>query len=765
MFGNDPKSSAMSVEQALNQAVRHHQAGKFAEAEKIYWQILQMQPNHPDALHLLGMIAFQSGQSQRAAELIRRAIAMNPSIAIYQNNLGMALRECGRIDEAAAAYRRAIELQPDYAEPQNNLGNILKDQRDYAGAIAAFENAVRLQPDFAEAHYNLGCIFKEQGRLEEAAKAFRRAITIKPNLIEAHNNLGLTFTQMKLFDEALAAFGALLKLKPDYAEAYNGIGAALEEQGREPEAMQAYQNAVKLNPDNAEAHNNIGNLLRKRHEFAEAITEYRLTLKLKPDLAEAHNNLGNALRDQGKTDEAMEAYRRAVELKPDFIAAQNNLGFIFKDQGRLDECIATYRTALKFDPRDHAVHSSLVYTLYFHPAYEMEAIYREHVKWNQFYAEPLRKFILQHFNDRNPERRLRIGYVSPNFSKHCQSFFTVPLLSNHNHEEFKIYCYSNVIGPDALTQRLRGYADVWRSVVGLTREQTADLIRQDQIDILVDLAMHMANSTPLLFALKPAPIQVAWLAYPGTTGLTTMDYRLTDPRLDPPGLYDAFYSEESIRLPDTFWCYDPLTSEPAINELPALKNGNITFGCLNNFCKLSTGVLKLWARVLTELPNSRLILLAPAGTVREVVRAEFTKNNVKPERVEFTEFLPNAEYLKLYNRIDMVLDTFPYNGHTTSLDSFWMGVPVVTLIGNTVVGRAGLSQLHNLDLKELAAQTPEEYVDIATKLAGDLARLAELRRTLRERMKNSPLMDAKCFAHNIETAYRKMWRKWCDMRE
>jgi len=647
-----------TIQEALNQAIQHHRAGRLQEAEIIYRQILSAQPNDPDALHLLGVIAHQQKQNQTAIELISKAIAINPGMTLYHNNLGMALKDLGRMDDA----------------------------------IKSFQKAVDLKPDFIGAQFNLGKTLLECGRLDQAIAALNKVIGINPNEWGALNSLGIALRQQRKPEEAAKAFHAAIRIKPDYYEAYN----------------------------------NLGNALRDQRRFEEAAEAYRATLRIRDDLAEPHNNLGTILQAQGYIVQAIGEFHKAVELKPDYAGAASNY----------------------------------LYNLYFCVS-DPQKIYDEHARWNLKQARPLAKFIEPHFNDRDPDRRLRIGYLSPDFREHCQSFFTVPLLSSHNHEQFEIYCYANVMNPDAMTRRLRGYADVWRSIVGLPQQQTADLIRKDRIDILVDLAMHMADSTPLLFARKPAPVQVAWLAYPGTTGLKTMDYRFTDPRLDPLGLFDTYYSEESIRLPDTFWCYDSLTKEPTVNELPCLKNGFITFGCLNNFCKVNTEVSKLWSKVLVALPDSHLILLTPLGPVRKEVLAKLAENGVTSERVEFIEFLPRLEYLKLYNRIDLVLDTFPYNGHTTSLDSYWMGVPVITLVGPTVVGRAGWSQLHNLDLKELAAQTPEEFVQIAVKLAGDLPRLNELRRTLRQRIEKSPLMDAKRFARHVEAAYRDMWRKYC----
>ncbi|MGO9467828.1 MAG: hypothetical protein ACLQVF_27130, partial [Isosphaeraceae bacterium] len=345
---------------------------------------------------------------------------------------------------------------------------------------------------------------------------------------------------------------------------------------------------------------------------------------------------------------------------------------------------------------------------------------------------------------------------------HAMSFVTTPVLLAHDHEHFEIYCYADVARPDEITARLHSLADVWRNIAGLSDEQVSQRVRQDRIDILVDLTMHMAGNRLLAFARKPAPIQVSWLAYPGTSGVRTIDYRLTDRYIDPPGLHDHDYSEESIRLPDAFWCYDPLAGEPAVSALPAVENGSITFGCLNNFCKVNDSVLKLWAQVLKAVDGSRLLLLAPGGSVRGRTLDLLEREGVRRDRVTFVARQPRPRYLELYHRIDIGLDTFPYNGHTTSLDAFWLGVPVVTLVGPTPVARAGLSLLTNLGLSELVAETPDQFVSIAVALAGDVPRLCELRATLRDRLRASPLMDAPRFARMVEAAYREMWRRWCE---
>jgi len=537
--------------------------------------------------------------------------------------------------------------------------------------------------------------------------------------------------------------------------------------GRLMEAEQLYRQVLARQPQHANALHMLGvvSAQQGRHDFA--VQLLRQTIALEPQWPQAHYNLGNALRDLGQLDQASAAYRQTIALKSDHYDARNNLGNMLKAQGNLDQAIAVYREILALNPAGIDADDNLVYGLHFAPDYDARAIAQEHRRWNQQHAAPLKKPIQPHINNRDPERRLRIGYVSPDFCEHCQSFFTIPLLSQHDRRNYQIVCYASVPRPDAVTARLQGYADIWRDALSLSDEQLAGQIRQDEIDILVDLTLHMAGNRLLVFARKPAPVQVTWLGYPGSTGLAAMDYRLSDPYLDPLGMDESIYSEQTIRLPDSFWCYDPLDGrEIVVNALPALESregqaGRVTFGCLNNFCKVNQGILALWAQVLRQVPNSRLLLLAPQGSPRQRLLAYLSQQGIDADRVAFFSHQSRRDYLAVYHRIDLGLDSCPYNGHTTSLDSFWMGVPVVTLVGPSGISRAGWCQLSNLGLAELAGQTPEQFVQIAVNLANDLPRLQHLRATLRQRMEASPLMDAPRFAGNIETAYRQMWRKWC----
>jgi predicted O-linked N-acetylglucosamine transferase (SPINDLY family) len=635
----------LTIQQALDLALRHYHAGQLGEAELVCRQILVQQPEQMEAMHLLGLIARRAGKNDIAADLIRRAIVLKPGCAEAHYNLGNALRDSGHLDQCIAAYGEAIALNPNYAEAHNHLGNALR----------------------------------ENGQIDQAIAVLGRAIAVNP------------------------------------------------------------------------------------------------------DLAEAHNNLAIALKDRRQLDEAVAACRRAIALRPDFAAAHCNLGNLFKDQGQLDEAIAAYRAGLALAPENFSIGSDLVYALHFHPAYDAGAIAGEHRRWNRRHAEPLASEIPPHQNDRSATRRLRVGYLSPDFREHVVGRNLLPLFLQHDHQQFEITCYSNLRRPDAMTSRFQENADCWRNIAGLTDAQAAALVRQDRIDILVDLTLHMANNRLLVFARKPAPVQVTYLGYCGTTGLSTMDYRLSDPYLDPvdsltlaqgrpvdvaqgeaPSADLSCCSEKTVRLPRTYWCYHPGGPAPDPSPPPAVQNGFVTFGCLNNFAKVSAPAIDLWARILAELPTSRMIIHSNAGKHPGHAVRRFEEGGVTRNRLQFIGAQPWPGYVAAYSQIDIALDPFPHGGGITTCDALWMGVPVVTLSGQTPVGRGGRSILSNLGLPELIAFTPEQYVQIATDLARDLDLLEHLRLGMRARMRASPLMDAAQFARDMESAYRRMWRTWCD---
>jgi predicted O-linked N-acetylglucosamine transferase (SPINDLY family) len=662
--------SELTIQQAFDLAVRCHQAGRVQEAEQLYRQILQQQPQHSDAIHLLGVIAHQMGQNDVALDLIRRAIALNPRLGEAHSNLGNVLQQTGRLDQSIDAYRQAILLQsafskqPHYAVTQNNLGNALRDKGQIDEAIAAYREAIALRPDYAEAHSNLGRILADGGRIDEAIAAYHQAIAISPNL------------------------------------------------------------------------------------------------------AEAHSNLGNILRDTGQFDQALDACKRAIAIRPNFATAHNNLGNLLKDQGEVDEAVAAYRTAITLKPTFAEAHSNLVYALHFHPGYDSQSIAEEHRRWNRRHAEPLAKCTSSHANDRTPDRRLRIGYVSADFRDHVVGRNLLPLYLHHDHRQFEITCYAQVARPDAITREFQQNADCWRNIMGLTDEQLAGQVIEDRIDILVDLSGHTAGNRLLVFARKPAPVQASYLGYPGTTGLSAIDYRITDALADPPGLTDHLQSERLRRLPQTNWCFAAPPDSPPVGPLPASGRGYVTFGSFNNFAKVTEPMLQAWGRILHHTPRSRLLLKAAglaSASARDRVCRQFAAQGIDPDRLDLRGRERDQQgHLALYGEMDIALDTFPYHGTTTTLEALWMGVPVITLAGQTHVSRVGVSLLSNVGLPELIAKTTHEYERAAVELGNNPQRVAALRLGMRERMRASPLMNAREFAGNVEAAYREMWRIWCE---
>jgi predicted O-linked N-acetylglucosamine transferase (SPINDLY family) len=721
--------SQLSIPQAFNLALQHQQAGRLGQAETLYRQILAVQPDHAEALHLLGLIAFDAHRFAEGEDYLRRAIALAPNQPHYCFNLGHNLLQRNRPAEAIDLLRRALQLDPTLVDAWVDLGGVLHALGQIPAAAEAYQNAAHLRPDDPGILNCLGNVLRALGKPAEAEQCFLHALQIQPDMFETLGNLGTFYESLGRFGDALVLADRALALAPNHPLLHYNRAIALNELNRVPEAIDAYQKA----------------------------------LQLKPDYIQAHNNLGNIYKSKGRVDEAIDAFRRALQINPDFVEALCNLATLLQSLGRGDEALVIFRRALALCPQSAVTHSNLIYALLFHPQYDAAAIRDELSQWNERHARPLARLIQPHTNDRNPNRRLRIGYVSPDFREHVIARNVLPIFQNRDREAFEVFCYSNLTVQDATTLKFRQLSDHWRDVRTIPPEQLAALIRADGIDILVDLALHMAGNSLLTFACKPAPIQVTFAGYPGSAGLTAIDYRLSDPYLDRPE-HDAFYVEKTIRLPHSFWCFDSAEKTLTPNPLPAATTtppGLITFGCLNTFGKTNEPTFDLWSQILRNVPNSRLLLLCPEGSHRQRTLAFFQARDIAPDRIRFSPFLAHRKYLELYHQIDLCLDTLPYNGHSTSLDALWMGVPVVTLVGNTVVGRAGLSQLMNLSLPELVTYTPQQFITTATELAQDLPRLQNYRSTLRRRMEQSPLMDPVSFTRDIESAFHTMWTSWC----
>jgi predicted O-linked N-acetylglucosamine transferase (SPINDLY family) len=568
-------------------------------------------------------------------------------------------------------------------------------------------------------------------------------------LSDAYQLAGQKFAAGQM-DEAERLANRLLAVAPGHPDLLNLLGLIASRRGDLEAAVEHFERAIAARPDFPPYHSNLSVLLSALGRSGLAADAAAKAIALDPQYVEAHFNLSIALAEGERLDEALAAYRKVIALQREHYVAWVQMGNVLKRQGRMGAALAAWRQAVALQPQDADAHGVLVQNLRYDPGYDAGAIASEEALWQARHAAALRPRTPERRADRDPGRRLRIGYVSPDFRDHVVGLNVLPLFEAHDRERFEIFCYSGVTRPDAVTERFRVLADHWRDTAGMSDDALAETIRRDGVDVLVDLALHTAGNRLPVFARQPAPVQVSFAGYPGGTGLATIGHRISDRYLE------GSESPEGVSLIPSFWCYTALATPLEISPLPARAQGRITFGCLNQCWKVNEPVLRLWARVLRRVGDARLVLNSPAGSHRQESLATFAREGIAEERIAFLPRLPRLQYLESYRRLDLVLDTFPYNGHTTSLDAFWMGVPVVTLPGPTIVSRAGLSQAMNLGLPELVAHSEEDFVRIAVDLAHDLPRLEEMRRTLRERMQRSVLMDAPGFARGIEEAFRAM---------
>jgi protein O-GlcNAc transferase len=669
----------------------------------------------------------------------------------------------GRLREAEQLYRQILAQEPTHVPTISNLGAlaVMTGQNDIA--VELLRQVALLKPHDAKAHSNLGNALKSQGRLDEAVPALRLALAINPRLPEVHNNLGAALCEQGFADEAVACCRQAIVLHPGYVEAYNNLGNALKDKAQVEEAIAAYRQAISLQPGFAQGFCNLGNALGIAGRWDESIAACVQAIRLKPDLAEAHNNLANALGVVGRLQDSIAACGEAIRLKPDLAEAHNSLGNALWKLGQLDEAVSELRQALKLKPKFAEAHSTLVYTLNCLPDTDPQIVLAEHREWADRHARALLDNSKPYSNVRDPDRRLRIGYVSGDFRRHSVSYFFIPLLENHDRESVEVFCYSNVQRHDEITERIKRSCHTWRDINGLSDDAAGRLVRSDGIDILVDLSGHSDRNRLRVFARKPAPVQVTYLGYPNTSGMTAIDYRLTDALADPPGMTDVLNVEKLWRLPGCAWCYEPLEDTP---EIELRETGPITFGCFNELPKINRGLVASWSELLNRVPASHMLLKSSAmaeTSAREKLASQFAEYGIDSSRLEMRGHTPSVrEHLELYGRIDIALDTYPYHGTTTTCEALWMGVPVVTLAGLTHVSRVGVSLLTHAGLPELIAQTPEEYVSIASELAMNRPRLSALRADMRNKLRSSPLTAGPEFARNVEAAYRQMWRNWCE---
>lgn len=776
------------------QALARHRAGDLDGAEPLYRRALELDPSGADAWHLLGVLSTGRGRPDLALGHIGRALELRPGDAGFLLNRGVALQALGRLTEAEAGFRAAVAARPDFPEAHNNLANALHALGRPDEALGYWRRALELRPDYPEARQNLALALADRGDAKEAAEharaavslapghapaylalagalaelgdhdgaesACREALRLRPDLAAAHRALARALRLRRRPGEALCSAQEALRLDPSDADAHVEAGVALGCLGRAGEAELRLRHAAWLRPDHAEARHNLAVLLSGRRRFPQAVELFRQALRLRPGLADASLGLGRALARLGELDGAVVAVREALSRRPGHAPAWSCLGELLAQQGRVAEAADAFREALRLEPGLAVAHSSLLIALNFDPALTPAELLAEHRRWEEQHARvtPLGP---APGHDRDPHRRLRVGYVSPDLIRHVLIHFFEPVLAHHDPRAVEAVCYSDVLLGDAVTDRLRSLAHGWRDIHGRSDAEVAAQVRADGMDLLVDLAGHTGGRLGL-FARRPAPVQLTWLGYPATTGLAAIHYRLTDAVADPPG-EPSCHTEELVRLPGGFCAYLPPREAPPVAPPPCQERGHVTFGSLHKLAKLNDAVLDLWCELLRVVPSARLLVFRDClrGGVAEDFRRRFLRRGLGEDRVLLRHEAPGGgSYLAAYRDVDVLLDAFPWGGHATACEALWMGVPVVTLRGGRHAGRMVASVLTQVGLCALAAGTPEEYVAQAAALAGDCERLASLRSGLREQVRRSPLCDGAAFTRQLEAAYRAVWRRW-----
>ncbi|MFO0847452.1 MAG: tetratricopeptide repeat protein [Gemmataceae bacterium] len=668
----------------------------------------------------------QAGDDAGAEQAYRAVLTADPAHAPSLCNLGVLLVKAGKPDEAAACYRQALAAHPGYPDAHFNLGNLYRRAGHFPAAADHYRACLAANPGHSSAAYNLGLALSAAGDLAGATDQYRAVCKLEPTNADAFGRLGDVLVRAGQAADGVAAFRKMVELRPADPRGFYNLGLALSAVGQAAESQECIQHALKLNPNYAEAHNALGLNQEAIGRKDDALFHYQKAVQLKPDLADAWSNLGTNLTEQGRADEAIDCLRKSVALRPS--AAQ--------------------------------IHSNLLLTLNYSSRLTPEQIFEEHRAWAERHAAPIPDrppIPLPH----DPDRRLRIGYLSADFRTHTVAGFIETLLRHHDRTRVEVYAYPQVPRPDEVTEKLCQLADHWRPVAGLSDEAAAALIRRDQLDVLIDLSGHTAGNRLGVLARRPAPVQCLLFGYPNTTGLAAVDYRITDPVSDPPGMTEQLAAEKPLRLPDLAWVYAPPATAPAVTPLPAASGRTFTFGCLNNPAKISDACLETWVQLLQAIPGTRLILLGgQSQTGAKRLTDRFVAAGILRDRVEVLMRLPKDKYFEAYQRFDLALDPFPYNGGVTTADALWMGVPVLAVAGGSYVSRQGLAVMTAVGLPQFVADTPAALVQRAKEWTQRRPELAEIRAGLRDRVAASPLADAPRYLRNLEDGLRTAWLAW-----
>lgn len=676
---------------------------------------------------------------------------------------GLGHHRAGRLADAAACYREALDQDRDNAEAHHLLGIVALQSGNPEEAAERFSAAVQREPGNAKYLGNLGAAHLADGRPSAAVGVLEQAAERDPTSIDILCNLAVAQGGTRRGEDAVATYQRAQALAPDDPGILSGLAAAHMGLGRFDAALDAVDRAIMLDGQNGEWRNLKGGILLVMARAEEALIELETAISLAPDLADARCNYALALQNLHRLQEAARAYGGVIDRTPDNASAHAGLGRTMRLQGNLGDAIASYRQAVELNPANARTHSNLLFNLLGDPDTDEAALFQAHREWHDRHAAPLAEGAVRHGNDTDPDRRLRIGYVSSDFRTHPVGRLVCPIFDAHDRSSVEIVAYSQAASADDLTRRIEAAADQFRPIAALDDAALVSLIRDDGIDILVDLSGHSARNRLMVFARRPAPVQATWLGYMASTGLEAIDYLIGDPVHTPVG-DETCYSETIVRLPHDLLCFSPPDEAPPIVPPPCAAGGPVTFGCFNNPGKVTAPVLRIWAEILHAIPDSRL-LLRYFGYDDPAVQSGFRERlgalGVDGARVRFAGKTSYDQMLVSYGEIDIALDPFPYSGTMTTLESLWMGVPVVTLRGDRMVARQAAAHLTAAGLADLVADNPKDYADLAVSLANDRTQLSDLRSGMRDRLRASPLCDVAGFTRALEALYRTMWHGWC----
>lgn len=777
-----PNSATLEV------AVSEFNAGQLGEAEDICREILGKDEKCGGAWSLMARMAALNGDLETAGDFASVACELEPGNAEFARGLGEVFLQRKDIEQAEAQARRALELEPESPEGLVLLGRALSEKGEQGNALGAFEMALRLKKDDVEAITHYAMALQKFDRGKDAISQIRKACALEPDSVEHQTNFASLLEQNKRYVDALAAYGKAARMNPDvgyiwfrqgkllnglkrYAESipmlekavampgvlgeyFYEMGLALHMSKRFSEALEYYNKALATGYNTAALQCNRGVIFKDLRKGGDAIMAFHAAVKMDPSNVSYLNNLGAAALEIGLNSEALGCFEEAARQNPKLPTAQNNIGNLLKDRARGMDALPHYRKAMELDPENHDTQSNYLLCHMYLSELDPKTIFEEHRKWGIAKAKktpPAFKF-----KPRATGAKLRVGFLSPDLCHHPVAHFIEPLFREYDRTQFEFIAYGDQRKSDEFSERFSKQVDLWRETCSLTDQALAKQIYEDRVDILFELTGHTAYNRLPVLALKPSPLQASYLGYPGTTGLPTIDFRITDALVDPVGMTEKFHTETLVRLPRCAWCYEPDADTPDPLDVPALKKGHITFGCFNNMAKLNPALFAMWAEILHRVPGSHLRLKARTLTddgVKKELKEYFTSQGIAEERLDFFGHTRKIhDHLNHYNEVDISLDSYPYHGTTTTCEALWMGCPVVTRAGTSHVSRVGVSLLDAVGLQEFVCDSAQSYIAKAVELSSNMGKLSALRGEMRKRLQASPLMDARGFAKDFGEA-------------